>query len=164
VSQSGRRQLIDDGASANDIDEARSVDLRYRGQSFTLTVPWSTPDEAARTFNTMHEARYGHALDLPVELVNVRSALTAPGPRIELPHLPARRAGRARARVEVAGRGSVAVYERDTLSAGQRIDGPAIVVETMATTFIDPLWQATVDRWGHLRLAAKHAANEVVEA
>ena len=41
----------------------------------------------------------------------------------------------------------------------QRIDGPAIVVETMATTFIDPLWQATVDPWGHLRLAAKHAAN-----
>jgi N-methylhydantoinase A len=164
LSQSGRRQLIDDGARANDIIEARSADLRYRGQSFTLTVPWSTPDEAAQTFNTMHEARYGHALDLPVELVNIRSELTAPGPTIELPRLPARSAGRVRTWVEVVGRGNVAVYERDALSALQRIDGPAIVVETMATTFIDPLWRATVDPWGHLRLAAKHAANEALEA
>jgi N-methylhydantoinase A len=164
LSQSGRRQLIDDGSSSNEISEARSVDLRYLGQSFTLTVPWGTTDEAARTFNTMHEARYGHALDLPVELVNIRTQLTAPGPTIELPRLPARPAGHARTRVEVAGRGTVAVYERDTLSPQQRIDGPAIVVETMATTFIDPLWQATVDPWGHLRLAAKRPANEALEA
>jgi N-methylhydantoinase A len=164
LSRSGRHQLIDDGAPADDINEARSADLRYRGQSFTLTVAWNTPDEAARTFNAMHETRYGHALDLPVELVNIRSELTAPGPTIALPRLPLRPAGRPRAQVEIAGRGAVPVYERDTLGAQQRIDGPAIVVETMATTFIDPLWQATVDGWGHLRVAAKHAANQAVEA
>jgi N-methylhydantoinase A/oxoprolinase/acetone carboxylase beta subunit len=49
---------------------------------------------------------------------------------------------------------SVAVFERSELGRGQQIDGPALIVETMATTFVDEGWRATADSWGHLHVAA----------
>ncbi len=153
LSNPGRRELIEDGAHADRIRETRALDLRYRGQSFTLTVPWRTPESSSSAFNEMHEARYGHALDLPVELVNVRCELTAPHPTVVLPRLPGRAEAKPRTTVQTSTEEAVALYERDTLCADQQIEGPALIVETMATTFIDPSWRATVDAWGHLHLA-----------
>jgi len=60
------------------------ADLRYRGQSFELTVPIE-PDLAA-AFHRAHEARYGYAdPGREIELVAVRTADVRPGPGLELP-------------------------------------------------------------------------------
>lgn len=70
---------------AGDADEA-SWDLRYRGQSFELTVtdPETTsPDPARlrRLFERIHEERYGYSdPDAAVELVTVRCRYLSPGP------------------------------------------------------------------------------------
>jgi N-methylhydantoinase A len=57
------------------------ADLRYRGQSFELTVPLQ-PDLAA-AFHRAHEERYGYADEArEVELVAVRTAETVPGPDV----------------------------------------------------------------------------------
>src|SRR5262249_20264756 len=74
----GRDELAADGAADADVVEARAVDLRYRGQSFTLSEAWSTRDAVTAAFNAQHRSRYGHALNVPVELVNIRCELTAP--------------------------------------------------------------------------------------
>ena len=154
LSAPGHRELIDDGARANSIVERRFADLRYRGQSFTLTVPWTTSSSAVHAFNALHAARYGHAFDLPVELVNIRCELIARRADMALPRIPARSEGQASASVRSAEHPEVPVYQRDSLCDGQRIDGPALVVEPMATTFIDQRWQGTTVRWSHLHLAA----------
>jgi N-methylhydantoinase A len=72
------------------LEEARELppqgeaDLRYRGQSFELTVPLG-PDLAA-AFHRAHEGRYGYAdRSREIELVAVRTADVRPGPRLELP-------------------------------------------------------------------------------
>ena len=63
---------------------AGEAELRYRGQSFELTVPLG-PDLLAR-FHRAHEERYGDAdPGRPVELVAVRTAEVVPGPEIQLP-------------------------------------------------------------------------------
>ena len=157
LSISGRRDLIDDGAEVAHIVERRSTDLRYRGQSFALTVGWTTPQQAVLSFNEMHEARYGHALELPVELVNVRCDLTVPHADVTLPRLPARSPARPRRILQTAYHTAVALFERGELCAGQRINGPAVIAETMATTFVDERWQASVDDWGHLFLTATNS-------
>jgi N-methylhydantoinase A len=60
------------------------AELRYRGQSFELTVPLQ-PD-LAEAFHRAHEERYGYAdRGKPIELVAVRTADVRPGPEIELP-------------------------------------------------------------------------------
>ena len=57
------------------------ADLRYRGQSFELTVPLQL--DLARAFHRAHADRYGYADETrEVELVAVRTADVVPGPEI----------------------------------------------------------------------------------
>jgi N-methylhydantoinase A len=66
-----------------DIPPVGEADLRYRGQSFELTVPLQ-PDPVA-AFHRAHEDRYGYSdASREVELVAVRTAEIAPGPHIDL--------------------------------------------------------------------------------
>jgi N-methylhydantoinase A len=59
------------------------ADLRYRGQSFELTVPLQ-PDLAA-AFHRAHEERYGYAdASRDIELVAVRTVEITPGPDVDL--------------------------------------------------------------------------------
>jgi N-methylhydantoinase A/oxoprolinase/acetone carboxylase beta subunit len=69
---------------AGELPAEGEADLRYRGQSFELTVSLG-PDLAA-AFHRAHEARYGYAdPERQVELVAVRTAELRPGPTLELP-------------------------------------------------------------------------------
>jgi N-methylhydantoinase A len=63
---------------------AGEADLRYRGQSFELTVPLG--GDLAAAFHRAHKERYGYADPLrPIELVAVRTAEVQPPPTLELP-------------------------------------------------------------------------------
>ena len=69
-----------------------SLDMRYRGQSYELTVPLAapvTPDhltDAVAAFHAAHEQRYGYAMrDEPVEVVNLRVRGSGPGAQPGLP-------------------------------------------------------------------------------
>jgi N-methylhydantoinase A len=73
--------------SIGELPDEGEADLRYRGQSFELTVPLGA--DLAERFHHAHEERYGYAdRDRPVELVAIRTADVRPGPRLELPEAP----------------------------------------------------------------------------
>jgi N-methylhydantoinase A len=130
-----------------------TADLRYRGQSYTLEVPWEGPDGSTEAFAAAHRARYGHRLDLAVELVNVRVAVT--GPPVPLALQPAPQTDPAPPAYHAALPGTpseVPVHARSRLGQGGHIEGPAVVTEALATTWIAPGWAATVDAVGNLRL------------
>ena len=68
-------------AEVRDLPAEGEADLRYRGQSFELTVPLEPGLAAA--FHRAHEERYGYADETrEVELVAVRTAEITPGPRV----------------------------------------------------------------------------------
>ena len=70
-------------AEVRDLPSGGEADLRYRGQSFELTVPLQ-PDLGA-AFHRAHEERYGYAdPSREIELVAVRTADVVPGPEISL--------------------------------------------------------------------------------
>ncbi|MEQ8662492.1 MAG: hydantoinase/oxoprolinase family protein, partial [Gammaproteobacteria bacterium] len=123
-----------------------SVDVCYRGQSFALNLPWADATILAAAFHTAHEQRYGHRLDLPLELVNLRVALdvATPAPAIAAPAPPATPPRR---------HADGAVFARAALVPGTRIDGPAVVYDAIATAFIDDGWSARADAAGNLQLA-----------
>lgn len=137
-----------------------ALDLRYRGQSFELTVPLESDDpaEAGRRFHAAHEQRYGYARpDAPVELVNVRVTAIGGRPKPVFPQPPPapsadpRPAQVGETRLAVGGEWSVApVYERSRLAPGHELVGPALVVQEDATTVIPPGWRARVDAWLNL--------------
>jgi N-methylhydantoinase A len=69
---------------AGELPAEGEAELRYRGQSFELTVPLQP--RLAEAFHRAHEARYGYAdRERPIELVAVRTADVQPGPRLVLP-------------------------------------------------------------------------------
>jgi N-methylhydantoinase A len=70
-------------AEVHDLPVNGEADLRYRGQSFELTVPLQPHLGAA--FHRAHEERYGYAdRSRQIELVAVRTAEVTPGPEIDL--------------------------------------------------------------------------------
>src|SRR5689334_22829570 len=72
---------------AGELPAEGEADLRYRGQSFELTVPLG--DRLADRFHLVHEERYGYAdRDRPIELVAVRTAEIRPGAELSLPAEP----------------------------------------------------------------------------
>lgn len=135
-----------------------ALDLRYRGQSYEITVPASANalGAAGEAFHAAHEQRFAHAdRTAVVEVVNVRAVARIPGATL-LP-LPAFGPDGARPAAVVpvefaAGRLDTPVHPRETLAPGDRIEGPAIVTQLDATTLIEPGWVATVDAAGNLLL------------
>jgi N-methylhydantoinase A len=70
-------------AEVGELPADGEADLRYRGQSFELTVPLQR--DLAAAFHRAHEERYGHAEPKrEIELVAVRTADVVAGPAVSL--------------------------------------------------------------------------------
>lgn len=139
----------------------RLLDLRYVGQAFDLRVPVVDRNDICATlsaFHRAHQARYGHsdpreaveavALRIVVIGRNTRAVLTA-----ELPEEPGEPVGTTALYGETDWQ-EAPLFLRETLAPQQRLSGPAIVLQSDATTFIAAGWQATVDPQGNLILNA----------
>jgi N-methylhydantoinase A/oxoprolinase/acetone carboxylase beta subunit len=137
---------------------ARALDVRYVGQSYELTVPFS--EDFRRAFDREHARRYGYAdPSRPTEIVSVRvnaSGLT------DKPRLPFRRPGRpfaARPSARRPGRFSgravnVACFNWPALAPGARGRGPAVLTSGEATVVIPPGFAFRIDGFGNV-IAAK---------
>jgi N-methylhydantoinase A len=134
---------------------ARSVDMRYAGQGYELNIPVSS--DLAASFHRAHKQRYGYAdPSRTVEVVNVRVRMTAPGEPFEFPKYPVRNGNGAAARIKVSSvvfdstHTQAGVYDRNRLAAGDRIEGPAIVVEYSSTTVVPPGCTLAVDAYKNM--------------
>lgn len=126
------------------------LELRYRGQEFTIDVP--VPDDGLSTatyaavrasFDTLHDRLYGHqAPEEAVEAVGVRTVISLPMGGVAGEVATERAAGRPAEPVETRpvvlhGGGPdpvpCPVYERDDLAPGERITGPAVVQEATSS-------------------------------
>lgn len=133
-----------------------SIDVRYAGQSYEINVPLAADFRA--TFDTRHERLYGYAdSQRDIEVVNLR--LTALGRTPELKTRAPVRPLRSRSqphRVFVGGRWhSAQVWQRQQMPANRAVQGPAVIVEFSATTFIPPGWRGKLHRSGHLLIERK---------
>lgn len=150
----GTDELIAEGIAADDIETGFSLDLRYQGQSYTLNLPWQGIAVTGEAFHAAHEQRYGHRLPTPVELVNLRCGLHSSPPDISLPEIGrGMSAAVVPAQVMIAGQAeTIPAWPRTALQAGQEIVGPALVTETVATTWLPDGWSCKVDPVGNLLL------------
>ena len=153
LTEGGIEALLQEGQSRAEIEVNYSLDLRYLGQSYTLTLPWQGCLATEAAFHRHHEERYGHRLNAPVELVNLRVALQGAGADFELPPLQDRPAAVPQAWISVYGVSeAVPSFAREQLADAQSIEGPALITEATSTTWLEPGWSARVDRMGNLLL------------
>ncbi|HEY7885010.1 MAG TPA: hydantoinase/oxoprolinase family protein, partial [Cellvibrionaceae bacterium] len=108
----GKNQLCAEGVSHSAIRVEQSLDLRYQGQSFALTVPYHNLDQVAEDFAGAHRQRYGHTLAITLELVNIRVRVWAPAPTLQLPSLTAGIEATPVDSQLLEGLGQTAIYER----------------------------------------------------
>lgn len=153
IERQGIKALEDEGVAREECEFSRSMDLRYQGQAYTLNLPFSGLHEMPEKFHNRHEERYGHALDVPVELVNLRSQVAGPVKHIELTS-KADGDGHVEEYVSLVGvEQGVPLYRRPNLKAGQMIQGPALITERVSTSWLSEGWQAEVDDLGNLLLS-----------
>lgn len=144
----------------------RSVDMRYVGQEYYLTVPCGTGGfdpghmrSLARSFHDRHLQVYGHSAPTePVEIVNLR--LTAigsvPRPSLKRGGVSVKSADSARWGTrkvyfaEAGGFLDTPIYRRDLLEPGMMLIGPAVVEQLDSTTVLAPKDSAVVDAYGNL--------------
>src|SRR5882724_1365366 len=156
--------VVRGAAVAGNVAFVRSVDARYVGQGYELTVPVPAGrlDAAAlarvrATFDEVYAARYGYANPRePVEVVTWKLSAVGGSPRIALAKAQTEDRGRAvkgsrRAYFpEARGYVDTPVYDRYALAAGARLTGPAIVEERESTTVLPPGASAAVDEYASL--------------
>jgi N-methylhydantoinase A len=157
------RDLKAENFRDDQIGMERALDMRYAGQGYEITIPCDAELHAGalaalrRTFDDSHKQMFGHtAPEEPVEIVSYRLRGIGRVPPVKLPSY--RSEGRALKdalrETRKARFGGVMldcpVYQRDRLDVGVRIDGPAIVDQLDATTFIPPGHSARVDEFKNI--------------
>ena len=147
---------------------ARTVDMRYAGQNYELSVPlpdgpvtMAILDALAEGFAAAHERMYGFIAEgETVQLVTYRVEATGVVPKAAFraapdagPDASAAVVGRRDVWLpEAGGFVSCPVYDREKLRPGNRIDGPAIVEQMDATTVVLPDMTAYVEPYLNLVL------------
>jgi N-methylhydantoinase A/oxoprolinase/acetone carboxylase beta subunit len=156
--------VVRDSGPASTVSIARSVDARYVGQGYELTVPVPAgPLDAAAlarirsAFDEIYALRYGYANPTePVETVTWKLAAISGAPRVALAKAAsdARDCGlKGRRRAwfpETRGWTDCDVYDRYALAPGARLSGPAIVEERESTSVLPPGVSAAVDEYANL--------------
>lgn len=143
LATTGQSELAAEGVAADAIIAEQRMDLRYQGQSYYLTLPYQSIEQAERDFHALHKQRFGHALQVPVELVNIRIGLQTAEPVIPLQFRSSEAQQAEPSLAEVAGyAGLVPVWRREALACEQSVAGPALIVDPLATTWLQPGWQA----------------------
>jgi N-methylhydantoinase A len=161
----------------------RSLDLRYVGQSWKLAVALppgrlSSDHIAAlkQQFDRQHEQQYGyHVAEEPVEIVNISVSALGLIPSLTLRDVPSGSVSPDAACIdkravyfrEPANRSQIApgyidtpIYDRYRLVQGNIVEGPAVIVETDATTVLQPGYSAQVGRFGILLIRRTDARSD----
>jgi N-methylhydantoinase A len=156
--RAGTAELRAEGFASREIRHLDFVDLRYRGQSYELSVPLTASFVSA--FHRLHKRRYGYAdATKLVELVNVRSTFFGRSPKPSFRKTPKVRGAAAPLEFQpvwINGkRHNTAIYDRERLRHGQRVHGPLIIGEYSSTTLVPPGFICVVD--AHLNLVISAA-------
>jgi N-methylhydantoinase A len=135
------------------IHEQRSVDTRYRGQGYEISIPFSR--KLILDFHRAHQQRYGYSHpEREVELVTLRLRAIVRSPQMRLKLADAARPTRAsleKSSVRFDGKRLLAsIYDRETLKPGRSYSGPAVITEYSATTVVPPGTSFRLDRAANL--------------
>jgi N-methylhydantoinase A len=157
------RALAQEKVPATEMMFGYQVDVRYHGQGLRLTVDVDLKrlekeglDAIRKPFDAEHTRLFTFALPLEHEFVALRAWVQGRGINIKRQVIAKGGASPAAAAVGrqksyMDGKDCVAtVYDRAKLKAGNRIAGPAIVMEMDSTTVILPKHHGRVDAYGNI--------------
>jgi N-methylhydantoinase A len=151
----GVSEINHEGISSAQIEIQQSLDIRYKGQSYELNIPYS--DNFTTNFHDTHHHTYGYSyLDKPFEIVNLRVRAIGKVSPISLPRISANSKYAHPVPMEYKqvelyeGPSSLPVYEYGNLRPETRLVGPTIIVSTDTTILINQHDEINVDEYQNL--------------
>lgn len=151
-------------SGSREIATTLSAQMRYRGQGYEITVPIDRPTvqrEGARYLRATFERSYRHLYGRVIPNKDIEILGWTARAEVPLQEGVAANAQTAPEGVNLrkwsmveqdGGKVSALAFDRDALSADQRIAGPALVVDTGTTVMIPSGFSARVLAGGHLLL------------
>jgi len=171
------KQVIDElkkeGAKSSDITVTYQADVRYNGQAFEIPMSLDLKDfgkdgleRLCADFDAEHKRMFTFNMDSEHEVVNLRAV--ALGKELDLPAMKIKKgksdASGAKMRdtkVYIDGKMKKAgIYDRDKLKAGNKIQGPAIIIEMDSTALVHSGCEAKVDPYGNIIINPVKAAKK----
>jgi N-methylhydantoinase A len=139
------------------------VDIRYHGQGLSLTVDVDFDDleqnglaTIGEEFDDLHKQLFTFALSADKEIVNLRAVVQGEATMVNAPSIEqgdsdpsAAAAGTETIFIDDSDQDAT-IYDRSKLKAGNRIAGPAIIVEMDSTALIQPGHTGEVDGYGNI--------------
>jgi N-methylhydantoinase A len=157
LAKRGHREILAESIPADLIRVERFLDMRYRGQSYELIVPFS--DTVYDDFHHQHQYQYGYANETgSVEVVNLRVRAIGRGapppltPRPVQGHDPSPAFIESRPVIFSVGTIATNFYRGEDLEPGNRLQGPAVVVRSDTTILLGANDRAEVDQFDNLRI------------
>jgi N-methylhydantoinase A len=155
LTELAKTELLAEGLPEDQLQFEKSLDICYTGQSSTLNIGWIGKLPTEEKFHQLHSERYGFSLARELEFVNLRVRCIA-APRVtDLNTVQVKKdAEKLNEYIaqKVSGKNNVPVFKRESIYPGQTVEGPAIITELCATTYLEAGWQARRDEFGNLRL------------
>lgn len=145
--------LREDGFSRERSALRRLVEIRYKGQSFELAVPYKK--DFIRAFHRQHRRLYSYSLeDKDCEIVNIRVVAVGRTGKLEMEKRPLQAGppplyGHRQIYLN-GGFLDVHLYLRKDLRPGHRLKSPAVVIADDATVVVDPDFEASVDEYTNI--------------
>jgi len=148
------------GIAATAIQTTQTLQLRYHGTDTTLAIAFGELNDIETRFAEAHSQRFGfwdQGRELIVETMAVDAAGQSQAPALPPPQ--AKRGGaplrpQASTKLFVEGRRhDTPIYLRDALDPGDKVNGPALIIEPNSTIVIDPGWSADYRADGNLVLS-----------
>lgn len=155
----GREHLRHEGVKDDQMVFQRFVDMRYLGQWRSLSVPVESNlrslEDALAQFHERHGREHNYSrLDAPVEIYRISITASAPGQKVDFARhktngkaLPDPMDHRMVRFDEEPKAVRTPIYDRDSLGAGAKLEGPAIIEQLDSTIVLPPGVSAEVDPW-----------------
>ena len=155
-----RAELAGQGIEWERIAVHRRAHVRYEGTDTPDLVEAGTAPEMKTRFEEAHRRRYGFVMPEKALVIEAAS-VEAVGAVEEASNPFSTGSGRGGPPLESVAKVAVhfggaerrtPVFRREALGAGDAVDGPAIVLESTATTVVEPGWRALIAPSGDLIL------------
>jgi N-methylhydantoinase A len=158
--------LRDEGVDPADHAFDYYADCRYYRQDIQMSIPVELDALTGETglaeikgdFEDRHDRQFGFSLDAPLEIANLRviGKGTVQGVELAAEELGGEDPSAARLATESVyfgdGFHETPVYDREQLRPGNRLAGPAVVIEDDATVVVQPDHVAEIDRFGCIEI------------
>jgi len=144
------------------------LNVKVAGSDATLPVEWGSLDAMLRQFEDAHDRRFGFSLDdnkLQIESLRVDALgnidlIKAAQPAFASNPAPDTTTSEPTRIYSLGEWRTATVLHRESLNGGEKVAGPAIVIDDTTTIIVESGWQLRIDASSHLildRVAAKSA-------